>query len=745
MSKFLNAIFPECRDLRIGWYVVLCALLFAFVGLTAWQEKWISDDGYIYIAYVANYFHIGELTFNPGDTVDAATGFLWLLLLVAAEYLSPFAMIEQTTIALSVAFSLMAVIVMVSGRVGSATLAAAAILFVPYFMRSFATSGLETPLIVFFLICLHYDRSWGRRAAILGALPFVRPELALVTAIYLPVVAAGHRWGVLLIMSVVGLGLAGFRFFLFGDVLPNTAFAKLGLDTYENGSDYAVEFLRSYPHVLILLVVLVTGAVALGKIRGFQGPIPARIVPPTVGAGLLACYTVLSGGDFMHGRFFLPAYVLTVVAVSELCHAIYEHPKRPQTSGAVIAFCLVAAIPAGLAGSSLAGNQPYNWWKGIMDESAAYGANNPAQHQWARENEHPWAQEGRALADLSRRIERPVGVARTGIGQVRTFSITGDVYVFDLLSLTQVTGTFIDQMGRWDRPGHGAGIPFEIVYGANRVTLFEPPDPALAELLTFKFQGHTYVLGALDELGVYASKGLLPPTTEARVHERIEAMLTQDVIDTRALLYFHHRYPPDGPLRDGIDTMFRTLAERAHTYPAWYTSVEALIKRGDEITRGQARSLPTRYATLIRAGDTRPIKRRYAFRQHVSISQEDCRIPLSDWDISGATANTDGKGDTLVISEPGATLSLDKSKVVARCGASRQRLQLLVQPLFGDPSPAKGYRIGEAEEELPFYGGRVDAPRTVEIPLATIEDSIVLRPSLDAGQSIGIELVSYAD
>ncbi|MEM9899537.1 MAG: hypothetical protein AAF742_09190 [Pseudomonadota bacterium] len=409
---FLNAVFPARRDLHMIWYVVLCALLFVFVGLTAWQEQWISDDGYIYLSYVANYFYRGELAFNPGDTVDAATGFLWLLLLVAAEYLSPFDLVEQTTIALSLALSLFAVIVMVSGRVGPATLAAAAILFVPYFMRSFATSGLETPLIIFFLICLHYGRSWLGRAAILGALPFVRPELALVTAIYLPVVFTSRRWRVLLIVALVGLGLAGLRFYLFGDVIPNTAFAKLGLETYDNGPNYAVEFLRSYPHFLFLALALIIGGAALVKIRAVTGPNLARIVPPTVGAFVLVYYTVVSGGDFMHGRFFLPAYVLAVVAVAELCHAIYEHPQRPRTSGAIIALCLLTSIPAGLAGSSLASNKPKNWWEGIMDESMAHAALNPAHYDWARENAHPWAQEGRRLADLSRKIERPVGVAR---------------------------------------------------------------------------------------------------------------------------------------------------------------------------------------------------------------------------------------------------------------------------------------------------------------------------------------------
>ncbi len=718
---------------------LLSALLLLVAAAAFWQAKWISDDGHIYLAYVKTLLAHGELAFNTGERVDGATGFLWLLLLLGAAGVAqawPGLTPEQAALGLSLALSLAAVALPLVRRPGPVAIALVAALVAPQFVRSFATSGLETPLILLTLTALHLGRGRLWRAALLGALPFVRPELALVSAIYAPSVLRGGVASGLAAAAAAGLGLAGLRWALFGGVLPNTAFAKLGLDSHWNGPAYAAEFALSYPHLALLAVAAGATAWALGP-AGLRHAAPAA-GPPALAAVLLAANAVATGGDFMHGRFFLPGYALALLALLELATRAFDAPVERPRARAALAAALLVAPPVAALGASHAGAQPGHLWRGVMDEAAAYRARDPGLHAWQAPAVDPWAADGRRLAALARHVGREVGVARGGIGQIRSHSAAAQVYIFDLLALTQVEGTLFDQAGRWDRPGHGSALPWAVIYTAPRVTLFPPPDAGLARLLAFTFEGQPFTLGDLQEIPAYVAAGLLDANTAERVEARVAAILDARPTDTEALLHLHERYPADGPHRQRIEALANAAAARRGTYLAWAESVRPILARAREITRGARPALPARYALLWETGAARPLRRPFALRRHVALDRPDCALPPDLWILPpGARI----EGSRLRIPGPfPASLRLGAKALARRCGAVTE-LALLVRPVGSEGGPLGRYRLQGTVRS--YYGP--DRFRPQPELRATVAPGEALVLTLESGaDAVTIELQAFA-
>jgi len=152
-------------------------------------------------------------------------------------------------------------------------------------------------------------------------LPFVRPELFLVTAIYMLPSQLRFRLVSLILCLLTGLVLAAARYAILGDILPNTTFAKLGLENFGKGWLYLAEFVLSYPEaptVLFLLLLLSAWTIHRGTGSGAERDYVRHHASLAAALVLvLVLVTVRLGGDFMLGGFFLPAFVLLVPGVSE--------------------------------------------------------------------------------------------------------------------------------------------------------------------------------------------------------------------------------------------------------------------------------------------------------------------------------------------------------------------------------------------------------------------------------------------
>lgn len=471
------------------------------------DREWIADDGYIYLAYVKNLFEHGELVYNLGEPVDAATGFAWLVALVAVRGLLFFLDPRQVAFVLSWACVLLALLVLARRVLAGERrfLIAIALVFFSHVVVSFSTSGLETPLVILLSVAI-YDRGRARfrsrsMAVMLGIAPFVRPELGVLLVVYWCCLLRRFDGRHLAISMGALVALATARWLCFGDILPNTAFVKLFTPTYGQGWWYVYEFLVSYWYFDVLLAC-VLGLVGWWVYRLVRCRRPPESLTEhhafAVSSILLLVAEIgASGGDFMHGRFLLTPFVFTVLLVVDL--APRRTPSRVRWgSAALAAGALAAALAASLARPLCLRDGGYQFMK-IGDEQYTSAILNPRLTAWSEPNPHEWADEARRLNRLSVRVGRPLGVPTAALGQKGYYRDASRVHIFDKLSLISVVGSMLDVQGFYRRMAHNVLAPAPLLYVEPRLTLVRPPDGTLATLLSFEFEGHDFVLGALRE------------------------------------------------------------------------------------------------------------------------------------------------------------------------------------------------------------------------------------------------------
>ncbi len=202
----------------------------------------------------------------------------------------------------------------------------------------FATSGLETGLATCWLAggwlllvseckAVRGQARSGRRSAavavVLGLGPLVRPDLGLVSVVFL-----GTHWLVVrpgLRGTLAGAGAAAllpgayevFRAGYYGHLVPLPAVSKEASQAlWRRGLFYAYDFVA--PYVLWLPVLLIAAcALALLRARAIPPSDPrwAVAAAPLVAGVLSWLYVVRVGGDFMHARMLLPGLLLMLLPV----------------------------------------------------------------------------------------------------------------------------------------------------------------------------------------------------------------------------------------------------------------------------------------------------------------------------------------------------------------------------------------------------------------------------------------------
>ena len=297
-----------------------------------WVNRWLTDDGFIYLRVVQQIRAGNGPVFNDGERVEAFTGTLWVALLAVADVVTP-VRLEWIAVLLGLGFGAAGLGLAMAGARRLVPQAYDRRWFVPCGAVVFvaltpvwvwATSGLETGLAFAWLgACLWVLASWSRSGAarvsypaavLLGLGWLVRPELALFSAAFVAVVLVGEwrRSGVRRRVALVAVALALpvayqiFRMGYFGSITPNTAVAKEGGSTnFERGWLYLQDLVDPY-WLWVPALALVAGAYLplasiLTSLRG------RLTVAAFVTCGVLqGAYMVAVGGDYMHGRLFLP-------------------------------------------------------------------------------------------------------------------------------------------------------------------------------------------------------------------------------------------------------------------------------------------------------------------------------------------------------------------------------------------------------------------------------------------------------
>jgi arabinofuranosyltransferase len=309
------------------------------IAIGGWAHRWMNEDAYINLRIVDQIFAGHGPVFNAGERIEAATSPLWLAVLVLGRAIFGLFVRDEW---IAVIASLLAAVAAftIAGRatgllhrdddgvtvpIGLILVAAVAVVW------DFSTSGLEMGLLFLWIAASWFvlvsvartpTPSSRRRfgfGVVLGLAPLVRPELGLMMVCFLV------AWFALVQPRRVRLDLVSiftlpvlyqvFRMGYYATVVPNTALAKDAGHLYlGQGWRYAKDFIGSYH--LWVTAALVAGVVVLEQRRRRDRRIAVATTAMIAAAAVNAAYIVAIGGDYMHGRLLLPAFVAFALPAS---------------------------------------------------------------------------------------------------------------------------------------------------------------------------------------------------------------------------------------------------------------------------------------------------------------------------------------------------------------------------------------------------------------------------------------------
>lgn len=319
--------------LRVAPLVLVLLLAAAHIGyLYRVTRGWVVDDAYISFRYVENWVSGHGLVFNPGERVEGYSNLLWMLLL------APFAKlglpIDRVAQVLGVALTLCSVALMVgigsalmSRRVG---LALGALYAANHALMSWAFGGLELPLFLALFLSgtyLLFVRQSPWALCVFAAAALTRPDGLLFLLIGLPFVlwpsgpTQGKRWRLVAVLCAVGIVAAQVvgRIFYYGELLPNTFYAKVGFHAGQLGRGYEYVFAAARFYVVLL------PAAALLPFSGAPRAWRSYALASLVGYGAFVLY---SGGDPHPGfRIALPLVPMAWLCLGTLLAEGAKHSR----------------------------------------------------------------------------------------------------------------------------------------------------------------------------------------------------------------------------------------------------------------------------------------------------------------------------------------------------------------------------------------------------------------------------------
>lgn len=292
----------------------------AFIGLAigdASRLAWVCDDAFISYRYAEHLASGMGLVYNAGEAVEGYTNFLWTLLLALGSFLD--FSLPEVSIGLGLCCYGLCLMGLGASKSSIDWYALLGGCLIVHF-RIFATSGLETMSM---LACMVWairsimGSRWELGIALCALSVLIRPEglalLGVATLLYFqnPRCRKGIYW------SWLGVGAyLCWKFWYFGNLLPNTYYAK-------------VEGLRLSEGLMYLW----------GSMGSLVGIVSVIFVPLVLKAKMSKaqwlCYLVMwiyivhvirVGGDFMLGRFALPIIVLGLLLVRPLFQSFDSSP-----------------------------------------------------------------------------------------------------------------------------------------------------------------------------------------------------------------------------------------------------------------------------------------------------------------------------------------------------------------------------------------------------------------------------------
>jgi arabinofuranosyltransferase len=259
----------------------LWILLIAFLGFSLYFFTWFVDDLYIYFRYVNNFVNGKGIVYNAGEYVEGFSSFIWFLILSIFGFMK--LPLEASSKIASLIFAILSLFVIY--RISKELIPGKWSLF-PVMLTAFnlpfilwSVSGFEISfyslmlLICFYKITKIKNNKYDVLSLILllSVVSFTRPEGFLFSFVFLIAIFfftkdfKGVFYYALSGYLFLLIGFLLFRFLYFGELVPNTYFAKLGygifgyneIRIYRFGIVYILKFFFYNPHYAILLIFLI--------------------------------------------------------------------------------------------------------------------------------------------------------------------------------------------------------------------------------------------------------------------------------------------------------------------------------------------------------------------------------------------------------------------------------------------------------------------------------------------------------
>jgi arabinofuranosyltransferase len=314
-----SIISSEAAPRRSTYALLWAGLIGCVFAWNVYQHAFIGDDAYISFRYADNLVRGEGLVWNAGERVEGYTNFLWVLLSALWLWLSiPPELGANALGALSGAGVLVTLALLARHQLGRFDFFAGAMLLTLAASRTFTawcTGGLET-MFFGFLVLLGFVRLIHERkvhadgdaaplsAFVFGLAALTRPEGVLFAAVAGGALALdrlqGRRttpallgWAAPLV-AIVGSHLA-FRWLYYGELLPNTFYAKVSGAWFAQGITYLGLYAREYRVLPFVPLALLAAWRPTGS--------ASRLFLCVVGVHL--AYILYIGGDRFEFRFLI--------------------------------------------------------------------------------------------------------------------------------------------------------------------------------------------------------------------------------------------------------------------------------------------------------------------------------------------------------------------------------------------------------------------------------------------------------
>lgn len=324
--------------MRATYWRLTLALAATAVGFVIWRA-WVADDAFITFRHVVNFKAGYGPVFNPGERVQGFSHPLWFGMLLAGSYVLDVYAWAVSLGLISTAVIVLAAAVTLRGRPNDRLCLTALViaLLCSHTFVEFQTSGLEGCLShalagsLFGMVAGAAMRGQppSRWSLLLcGLLVLTRPDHVIITGPVALALLIDQRRSWRRLILPIGLAVVllaawyGFALVYYGTPLPNTAYAKVSFPlpvALHKGWIYTWDFLKHEPlHGLAILAAIGLTVFTARRLRQSGRPGALLLLGLAAGLACQVAFVFMVGGDFMRGRFFATALVVSIFLLAHL-------------------------------------------------------------------------------------------------------------------------------------------------------------------------------------------------------------------------------------------------------------------------------------------------------------------------------------------------------------------------------------------------------------------------------------------